>query len=196
MEDHLLLLRLHLGSICHLFYRRTFPFFCFPTLNETFSCRMWVYCKWRLQGSDSPSLNKGAAPTWCDVQSWHTRQRFAKPLYSPGHRSPISFTLPHLCVSITTNQVCLSVIINVQYWIFILFLPVLTGVSPNPSQRMFHLMLLQENVSVGAEKKRSSFALTLCLQLSCQSHSSWFGPGHWCFSHQKADLVHIKQLPH
>ena len=138
---------------------------------------MWVHRKWRLQGSPSPSLKRGAAPTRCDVGSWHTRQRFANPLYAPRHRSPISFTRPRLCVSVTTNQVCLSVIINVQYWIFILFLPVLTAVSPHPSQRMFQLMLLQQNVSVGAEKKRSSSALTLCLQLSCQSHSPWFGPG-------------------
>lgn len=105
---------------------------------------MWVHCKWRLQSSHSPSLSRGAAPTQRDVGSWHTRQHFAKPLYAPGHLSPISFTLPCLCVSVTTNQVRLSVIINVQYWIFNLSLPALTG-----------------------EKKRSSSALTLCLQLSC-----------------------------
>lgn len=50
-------------------------------------------------------------------------------------------------------------IINVQHRIFIHFLPVLTGVSPNPNKRMLHLMLLQEDVTVGAEKKRSSSAL-------------------------------------
>lgn len=56
-----------------------------------------------------------------------------------------------------------------------------------PRWRMHHLMFLQENVSVGV--------LSLCLQLSCQSHSSWFGTGHWHFSHWKADPVNIKQLP-
>lgn len=104
-----------------------------------------------------PAWTGGPHP--CDVGSWHTRQRFAKPLYAPGHWSLILFILPHLCVSVSTKQVCLSVIINVQHRIFIHFLPVLTGVSPNPNKRMLHLMLLQEDVTVGAEKKRSSSAL-------------------------------------
>lgn len=186
-ENHLLLLRHHLGSICHLFSRRKFAAFCFPTLNETFSC------KCRYPSSGSCRAVTVPAWTWCDVGSRHTRQCFAKThVWGFQFRFPVAFTLPpcvfcyHKPVSQCDHQ-----------WAILDFysLPSSADCQSKPRQRMHHLMFLQENVTVGARKKRSSSALSLCLQLGCQSHSSWFGPGHWHFCHWKADPVNIKQLP-
>lgn len=119
---------------------------------------MWVAREWRLQGSQPQSEQRGC-PMWCHVGSQHTGQHFAKSVSQNRQGSGLwCHSLCLTCVHHLAGTRSLSVIINVQYWIFILLLPVLTGVSPNPRNRILHLMLLQESVSVYKEKRRSSHA--------------------------------------
>lgn len=137
-----------------------------------------------------PAWTGGPHP--CDVGSWHTRQRFAKPLYAPGHWSLILFILPHLCVSVFHKAGLSQCDHQCAAQDFYSFPSSADWSQSKPKQ---------ENAPSHASPGRcycwcreEKVLLCPCLQLSCQSHSSWLGPGHWCFSHQKADLVKIRQL--
>lgn len=157
MDNFLLFLRLHQEVSDDCFRELS-------SLSSVFLLEMKHF-----MGSPWVETAEQSAPVWTEGLPYVT------PCEKPAHRAAFckinvskqtdnglwcdSPCLP--CVHQLPGTRSLSVIINVQYWIFILLLPVLTGVRTNPRNRMLHLMLLQKSVSVYEEKKRSSHALAL-----------------------------------